>query len=99
MGARSCTEKSGTGESAARNRPPGGADAFYKGHIAQDIEAKVKSHPANPGGLSAADIAGYQAKVREPICTDYKKWTVCGMPPPSSLSLDHNSASARWLSW
>ncbi len=62
----------------------GGADAFYKGHIAQDIEAKVKSHPANPGGLSAADIAGYQAKVREPICTDYKKWTVCGMPPPSS---------------
>ena len=65
----------------------GGADAFYKGHIAQDIEAKVKSHPANPGGLSAADIAGYQAKVREPICTDYKKWTVCGMPPPSSGGL------------
>ena len=62
----------------------GGADAFYKGHIAQDIEAKVKSHPANPGGLSAADIAGYQAKVREPVCTDYKKWIVCGMPPPSS---------------
>ncbi len=62
----------------------GGADAFYKGYIAQDIEAKVKSHPANPGGLSAADIAGYQAKVREPVCTDYKKWIVCGMPPPSS---------------
>ena len=62
----------------------GGADAFYKGHIAQDIEAKFKTNPANPCSLSAADIAGYQAKVREPICTDYKKWTVCGMPPPSS---------------
>jgi gamma-glutamyltranspeptidase/glutathione hydrolase len=62
----------------------GGADAFYKGRIARDIEAKVKSHPANPGGLTAADIAGYQAKVREPVCTDYKSWTVCGMPPPSS---------------
>lgn len=62
----------------------GGADAFYKGHIAADIEAKVRRHPINPGGLSAADIASYRAKVREPICTDYKKWTVCGMPPPSS---------------
>ncbi|HJW56959.1 MAG TPA: gamma-glutamyltransferase [Burkholderiaceae bacterium] len=62
----------------------GGADAFYKGRIAKDIENKVKSHPANPGGLTAADIAGYQAKVREPVCTDYKNWTVCGMPPPSS---------------
>ncbi|WP_136419909.1 gamma-glutamyltransferase [Herbaspirillum sp. ST 5-3] len=62
----------------------GGADAFYKGQVARDIEAKVKGHPTNPGGLSAADIAGYQAKVREPVCTDYKAWTVCGMPPPSS---------------
>ncbi len=62
----------------------GGADAFYKGRIARDIEAKVKSHPTNPGGLTAQDIAGYQAKVRTPICTDYKSWTVCGMPPPSS---------------
>lgn len=62
----------------------GGADAFYKGQIAHDIEAKVKGHPTNPGGLTAADIAGYQAKAREPLCTDYKAWTVCGMPPPSS---------------
>lgn len=62
----------------------GGADAFYKGRIARDIEAKVKGHPVNPGGLTAADIAGYQAKVREPVCSDYKAWTVCGMPPPSS---------------
>jgi gamma-glutamyltranspeptidase/glutathione hydrolase len=61
-----------------------GADVFYKGHIARDIEAKVKGHPTNPGLLTAADIAGYQAKVREPICTDYRSWTVCGMPPPSS---------------
>lgn len=62
----------------------GGADAFYKGRIARDIEAKVKNHPTNSGLLTAADIASYQAKVREPVCTDYKSWTVCGMPPPSS---------------
>lgn len=62
----------------------GGADAFYKGQIARDIEAKVKGHPSNPGLLTAVDIARYQPKLREPICTDYKSWTVCGMPPPSS---------------
>lgn len=62
----------------------GGAAAFYNGQIARDIEAKVKGHPTNPGGLTAADIARYQAKVREAVCTDYKTWIVCGMPPPSS---------------
>jgi gamma-glutamyltranspeptidase/glutathione hydrolase len=62
----------------------GGAGVFYTGRIARDIEAKVKSHPTNPGLLSAADIAAYQAKVREPVCNDYRAYTVCGMPPPSS---------------
>lgn len=62
----------------------GGADMFYKGQIARDIEAKVKGHPNNPGLITAADIVAYQAKVREPVCSDYKAWTVCGMPPPSS---------------
>lgn len=62
----------------------GGANAFYNGRIARDIAAKVASHPTNPGKLTATDIAGYKAKVREPVCSDYKAWTVCGMPPPSS---------------
>jgi gamma-glutamyltranspeptidase/glutathione hydrolase len=62
----------------------GGADAFYKGHIARDIAAKVHAHPTNPGLLSAQDIAAYQPKERTPVCSDYRTWTVCGMPPPSS---------------
>ncbi|MCC2962401.1 gamma-glutamyltransferase [Massilia sp. IC2-278] len=62
----------------------GGADAFYKGHIARDIAAKVKAHPTNPGLLTAKDIADYRPKVREPVCSDYRVYTVCGMPPPSS---------------
>ncbi|MYN42076.1 gamma-glutamyltransferase [Duganella sp. FT109W] len=62
----------------------GGADAFYQGRIANDIAAKVAAHPTNPGKLTAADIAGYQARERAPICSDYKQWTVCGAPPPSS---------------
>ncbi|AVR95957.1 gamma-glutamyltransferase [Pseudoduganella armeniaca] len=62
----------------------GGADAFYKGRIARDIAAKVRNHPTNPGLLTAKDIADYRAKEREPVCSDYRKWTVCGAPPPSS---------------
>jgi gamma-glutamyltranspeptidase/glutathione hydrolase len=62
----------------------GGAEAFYSGHIARDIAAKVHAHPTNPGLLTAQDIAGYQPRVRTPVCSDYRAWTVCGMPPPSS---------------
>jgi gamma-glutamyltranspeptidase/glutathione hydrolase len=62
----------------------GGADAFYQGRIARDIAAKVHAHPTNPGLLTAADIAAYRPKERTPVCTDYRSWTVCGMPPPSS---------------
>ncbi|SDS29658.1 gamma-glutamyltranspeptidase / glutathione hydrolase [Pseudomonas sp. Z003-0.4C(8344-21)] len=60
-----------------------GADAFYKGPIAEEIVAKVQRH-ANPGSLSLTDLQRYQAKERAPLCTDYKRWQVCGMPPPSS---------------
>jgi gamma-glutamyltranspeptidase/glutathione hydrolase len=60
-----------------------GADALYKGPIAEEIVAKVQGH-ANPGSLSLHDLQHYQAKERAPLCTDYKRWQVCGMPPPSS---------------
>lgn len=60
-----------------------GADALYKGAIAQEIVAKVQGH-ANPGSLSLSDLQNYRAKERAPLCTDYKRWQVCGMPPPSS---------------
>ncbi|WP_322614846.1 gamma-glutamyltransferase [Pseudomonas sp. BIC9C] len=60
-----------------------GSDALYKGPVAEEIAAKVQGH-ANPGSLSLTDLANYQAKERTPLCTDYKRWQVCGMPPPSS---------------
>ncbi|EJM66880.1 gamma-glutamyltranspeptidase [Pseudomonas sp. GM49] len=60
-----------------------GPDALYKGPVAQEIAARVQGH-ANPGSLSVSDLANYQAKERAPLCTDYKRWQVCGMPPPSS---------------
>jgi gamma-glutamyltranspeptidase / glutathione hydrolase len=61
-----------------------GADALYKGEIARDIVQTVRSHPTNPGDLTEADLAGYEAKVREPVCGRYRLYRVCGMPPPSS---------------
>jgi gamma-glutamyltranspeptidase/glutathione hydrolase len=61
----------------------GGADAFYRGGIATDIVRAVRSHP-NAGRLAEADFAAYRARERVPLCSDYKRWRVCGMPPPSS---------------
>jgi gamma-glutamyltranspeptidase / glutathione hydrolase len=64
-----------------------GVSAFYEGAVARDIAAKVRSHPTNPGLLSETDIAGYRARLRDPLCIDYKAWRLCGMPPPSSGTL------------
>ena len=60
-----------------------GPDALYQGPIAEEIARKVQGH-RNAGSLSQADLKGYAAKQRAPLCTDYKQWKVCGMPPPSS---------------
>nr|WP_306218699.1 gamma-glutamyltransferase family protein [Pseudomonas sp. Pse1] len=60
-----------------------GPDALYQGPIADEIVARVQGS-SNPGSLSLSDLKGYQAKERAPLCTDYKRWQVCGMPPPSS---------------
>jgi gamma-glutamyltranspeptidase/glutathione hydrolase len=64
-----------------------GADAFYRGAIAQEIADKVRTHPGTPGLLSVEDMAGYQPREREALCTSYRIWRVCGMPPPSSGGL------------
>ncbi|MGE5336523.1 MAG: gamma-glutamyltransferase, partial [Gemmatimonadota bacterium] len=60
-----------------------GADAFYKGPIAAAIVRAVHAQP-NAGRLAESDLATYRARERTPLCTPYKRWIVCGMPPPSS---------------
>jgi gamma-glutamyltranspeptidase/glutathione hydrolase len=60
-----------------------GPDALYQGPIADEIARKVQGN-RNAGSLSQADLKGYAAKERTPLCTDYKQYRVCGMPPPSS---------------
>lgn len=60
-----------------------GPDALYHGPIADEIARKVQGN-RNAGSLSQADLKAYTAKERTPLCTDYKQYQVCGMPPPSS---------------
>ena len=61
-----------------------GADAFYLGPIAVDIAKTVREASRNPGAMYRADIGGYAAIKRDPVCLFYRLWMVCGMPPPSS---------------
>jgi gamma-glutamyltranspeptidase/glutathione hydrolase len=63
-----------------------GADAFYKGEIAGDIVATVTKATV-PGDLTTADLAGYQAKERKPVCGVYRVYKICSMGSPSSGGL------------
>lgn len=67
-----------------RQLADGGSDALHNGAIAQDLIARVRNHPQRPGAISEADLNGYEARKREALCTDWKRWQVCGFPPPSS---------------
>ena len=69
----------------------GGADALYTGPIAQAIVDKINATThaptgaaITPGKTTLADLAAYQAKRREAVCTTYRAYWVCGMGPPSS---------------
>lgn len=61
----------------------GGSDVLYRGRLAETIVRKVRGD-ANPGRLSRADMAGYRAVEREPVCAPFDRYRVCGMGPPSS---------------
>ncbi|MEJ8307837.1 gamma-glutamyltransferase [Agrobacterium larrymoorei] len=61
-----------------------GADAFYKGKIAEDIVKTVREAAGNPGVLSLADLSSYRIIERAPVCFTYRALDVCGMGPPSS---------------
>ena len=67
-----------------------GADAIMTGPIAVDIVAKIAvsaatdGTPTTPGKTTVADLAAYQAKLRDPVCTTYRAYYVCGMGPPTS---------------
>lgn len=61
-----------------------GADALYQGELAEKIVNAVQNSPIEPGVLSLKDLSQYKAKLREPVCSVYRQYQVCGMGPPSS---------------
>lgn len=58
-----------------------GPRAFYTGDLARAIVDAVK---AQGGAMTLEDLAKYRPKLRQPVCGDYRKYRVCGMPPPTS---------------
>jgi gamma-glutamyltranspeptidase / glutathione hydrolase len=56
-----------------------GADAFYRGPIADAIVAKVQ---AGGGVMTHADLAEYEPEWVEPISTSYHGYDVHQLPPP-----------------
>ena len=76
-----------------------GVEAFYTGEIANAIvNAQLRSRaevgPAGAGRMNTEDLAAYLADFhdggideREPVVSDYRGFTINGMPPPSSGGL------------
>jgi gamma-glutamyltranspeptidase/glutathione hydrolase len=64
-----------------------GAEAFYKGPIAEAIVRAGREAARHQSDMTAADLAGYAVKERDPVCIPYRGHRVCGMGPPSSGGL------------
>ena len=58
-----------------------GAEAFYRGAIADAIVAEIE---ANGGLITKEDLAQYQPVIRKPVRGNYRGYDIYSMPPPSS---------------
>jgi gamma-glutamyltranspeptidase/glutathione hydrolase len=58
-----------------------GTDWFYNGEFAAKTAEWMKQ---NGGLLDEQDFAAYRAKLREPVVSTYRGYTIVGFPPPSS---------------
>ncbi len=67
-----------------RDLQAGGADAFYTGKTAAAISTAVANAPQNQSVLTDQDFANYSAILRQPVCSSYREYRICGMGPPSS---------------
>ena len=64
-----------------------GPKGFYEGETAEQIVAAVHGHGGNPGLMTLEDLKEYVAIQRAAVCSDYRAYRVCGMPPPTSGGL------------
>jgi gamma-glutamyltranspeptidase / glutathione hydrolase len=75
---------------AYRELAKGGVEAFYEGPMARAIVAAANRPATAPGvtvrggSLTLADLANYEARIRQPVRSTYRGYELYGMPPPSS---------------
>jgi gamma-glutamyltranspeptidase/glutathione hydrolase len=75
---------------AYREIAQGGVKAFYEGPIARAIVDAVNKPPLAPGKsaragrMTLADLANYEARIRQPLHSTYRGYDIYGMPLPSS---------------
>jgi len=58
-----------------------GFDGFYRGEVGEKLVAGVN---AEGGQWTAAELAAYRVKEREPLRLRYRGWDITTAPPPSS---------------
>lgn len=61
-----------------------GADAFYADDMAARLVMQVDAATPRSGAMTMADLAAYQAKERDAVCTSYRQYRICAMGPPTS---------------
>jgi len=75
---------------AYRDIAAGGVKAFYEGPMARAIVAAVNRPPVadgvsvRAGGMTLADLANYEARIRPALHSTYRGYDLYGMPLPSS---------------
>ncbi|WP_379922838.1 gamma-glutamyltransferase [Erythrobacter sp. R86502] len=61
----------------------GGPGAMYD-RSADELARWIAKETPQDGTMTPADMRGYSAKSRDPVCAPYRTYRVCGMGPPSS---------------
>jgi len=67
-----------------------GYKVFYEGPLARAVVEAVNRPPVAPGNevragtMTLADMANYEARIRQPIRSTYRGYDIYGMPSPSS---------------
>lgn len=62
----------------------GGREAFYTGEVALELATTVAADTPRSGAMTYEDVAGYEAKERDAVCSSYREYRVCSMGPPTS---------------
>ena len=66
-----------------------GANAFYSGPLADEIVKAVDAgigveDQPSPASMTLDDLKNYEVIRRDPVCGTYRKYEICGAPPPAA---------------